>query len=497
MKDIDVIKNLRKKNLTQKVLKFQSDDKVSVKALQNLLYELGFGKELKWNVYGADGDYGNCTAAAVSTFCSHNKLRASGRTVSRKTAERIIYLYDLIDDLKIINDAVQQGDIEKRIKYNGRYKTGIASLQKLLAELGYKRQLKWNKYGADGDFGKCTTSALKKYAEDQGYIDSGEELTEKLAESILNKFKSFFGSGFLRETLKVNELTLTTSGNNVIVSDGSNTWTFRKYQKGLFTYGKNKPNDYIDTHSASLNNLGLTHSVINVMLSVSENEGNLDAVNTWDNAVLSFGMFQWTIGTSTNGGELAALLKKIKNKTPSIFKKHFSDYGLDVFEADNITGFVSLDGQVLNSSSRKEKLRTTTWAFRFWKAGQDEVVMALEVEHASSRIKTFYKAANYKVNDYFISDLVSSEYGIALLLDNHVNRPGYLVDTLAKALKNSGLNNPKLWTNDDEKKFLSEYLDIRKSYGKYPMTDAEQRALVTKKYVTRGIISDERGSFKI
>jgi hypothetical protein len=286
-------------------------------------------------------------------------------------------------------------------------------------------------------------------------------------------------------------------GKSIIISDGSFTWTFRKYKNGLFTYGKNKPKDFIDSHTTSLSNLGLSKSLINVMSAVSENAGNLDAVNTWDNAFLSFGMFQWTLGTSTNGGELAALLKKLKNKTPSVFEKYFYGNGLDVFEANNITGFVSVDGQVLNSASRKEKLRTPTWAFRFWKAGQDEIVMALEVEHASSRIHTFYKSSAYKVDKYYISDLITSEYGVALLLDNHVNRPGYLVDTLKIALKNCGLTSPNNWDTNDEEKFLDEYLTVRKTYGNLPMTDADGRALVTKKYVTNGIISKERGSFKI
>jgi len=497
MKSIDTIKNLHKKKITQKQLKLGSDDNASIEALQNVLYDLGFGRELKWDVYGADGEYGHCTATAVEAFCNNNKIRASGKAVSGKTAEQIIHLYELIDELKLINEAIQHGEIETRIKLNGRYKAGVAALQTLLAELGYKRQLKWNKYGADGEFGPGTLSALKKYSEDQNYLDNGEELTEKLAGSLLNRFKPFYGPGFLRESIKVDGLTQTTSGKNVIISDDSFTWTFRKFKKGLFTYGKNLPKDFIDAHPTALSNLGLSKSLINVMLSVSENEGNLDAVNTWDNAFLSFGMFQWTLGTSTNGGELPALLKKLKNKTPSIFEKYFLSFGLDVFEANDKTGFISLDGQVLNSSSRKEKIRNATWAYRFWKAGQDEIVMALEVEHAASRINAFYKSSAYKVDRYYISDLVKSEYGVALLLDNHVNRPSYLVDTLKSALKNSDLTSPDNWDTKDEEAFLKEYLTIRKIHGSTPMTDSDRRTAVTKKSVSNGTISKERGSFKI
>ena len=43
---------------------------------------------------------------------------------------------------------------------------------------------------------------------------------------------------------------------------------------------------------------------------------------------------------------------------------------------------------------------------------------------------------------------------------------------------------------------IDAYLKIRVTYGKSPMTDAEKRARVTKKYLTDGIISDRRGSFK-
>ena len=43
---------------------------------------------------------------------------------------------------------------------------------------------------------------------------------------------------------------------------------------------------------------------------------------------------------------------------------------------------------------------------------------------------------------------------------------------------------------------IDAYLGIRVTYGQSPMTDAEKRARVTKKYLANGIISDRRGSFK-
>ena len=64
------------------------------------------------------------------------------------------------------------------------------------------------------------------------------------------------------------------------------------------------------------------------------NEGNLDAINTWDNAFLSFGLFQWTAGTGSGKGELPALLARIKNEDRDLFDKYCGQHGLDVVNAD-------------------------------------------------------------------------------------------------------------------------------------------------------------------
>jgi hypothetical protein len=49
--------------------------------------------------------------------------------------------------------------------------------------------------------------------------------------------------------------------------------------------------------------------------------------------------------------------------------------------------------------------------------------------------------------------------------------------------------------DEEEQLVIKNYLEIRQTFGKYPMTDARQRASVTLGYVVDGIISDGRGSF--
>jgi hypothetical protein len=85
-----------------------------------------------------------------------------------------------------------------------------------------------------------------------------------------------------------------------------------------------------------------TPSAINVMVSVAENEGKLDAINTWDTAFLTFGMFQWTAGQDGWKGELPALVKKVKEAAAADFIKYYGQHGLDIVDTDDTHGYFTL-----------------------------------------------------------------------------------------------------------------------------------------------------------
>ena len=270
----------------------------------------------------------------------------------------------------------------------------------------------------------------------------------------------------------------------------------RLHRKGLYRMGLHDPENYIANHRIKLQEVNLTDSEMNVIFATSENEGNLDAVNTWDNQFLSFGMFQWTAGGAGKPGELPALLKIIKDSYPDNFQHYWGQFGLDVVDVGNKTGWFSYRGEKLVSAADKSILREHIWAYRFARAGADIEVQAAQIRHAVNRIKQFYFVSSSKLNGYSLADLITSEYGVALLLDNHVNRPGYVHSCLAAALDRSSLSAEELSRGDDEEEQLviKNYLDVRETYGRYPMTDARQRASVTRGYVVDGIISSSRGS---
>jgi LysM repeat protein len=271
----------------------------------------------------------------------------------------------------------------------------------------------------------------------------------------------------------------------------------RLHRKGIYRAGLREPETFIANHREKLQEVNLTDSEGNVILATSENEGNMDAVNTWGNQFISFGMFQWTAGGPGKPGELPALLQIIKVRYPDNFQHYWAQFGLDVVEVGSKTGWFNYRGKKLVSAADKAMLREHIWAYRFAQAGADIEVQAAQILHAINRINQFYFVKSSQLDGYALADLITSEYGVALLLDNHVNRPGYVRSCVAEALNRSNLTAADMPAGGDEEEQLviKNYLDIRETYGKWPMTDARQRAVVSRGYVVDGIISASRGSF--
>ena len=186
---------------------------------------------------------------------------------------------------------------------------------------------------------------------------------------------------------------------------------------------------------------------------------------------------------------------------PDTYQKYFGQYGLKV---ENVTrrvgvaerGFFSLNNVLLNSDDKKSKLRSLPWAYRFWSAGYDTNVREIETLHAIGRIDVFYKQANRKIGGFFIADYINSEFGVALLLDQHVNRPGHVPKTLAKAVKaladQLNINNPQSWGDSEEALLIEKYLALR---TKTSMTHSQKRAETIRRKVESGLISQKRHSF--
>lgn len=292
-------------------------------------------------------------------------------------------------------------------------------------------------------------------------------------------------------------------GNTAVAPDG--TRFGKKFKLGIFNLGSTSIAQFVSKQPDRF--AGLAPSRLRVMQAVSANEGMLEAINTFDNAFLTFGAFQWTAGVAGGAGELPSLIDRLKRTDAAAFDKFFGKFGLDTASiktptASPATGFFTLKGATVGTAADKEnKLRTLEWAFRFFQAGHDDAVRQAQVEHAAGRIDLFYRTV--PVRNRFIGDYVTSEFGVALILDEHVNRPGHVnpppgqKSTIGKAIDQfvteRGKDDPANFTDSDERRLLEIYIQIRNQTN---MTDPQKRANTVRDAVNAGLASGKRGSYQ-
>jgi peptidoglycan hydrolase-like protein with peptidoglycan-binding domain len=478
----------------------------AIRAFQVSLFQLGFSEEMNWAAFMADGDYGGGTTRAVRAFLDRNGIEGNEEKVNAAIVKRIVLLAHAREDLAYLRQAMANGSISEEYAQFGGKEQAIKGLQRMLYTLGYGEQLNWGETSPSGQYDESTQRAVKAFGSAEGMPNDGSGLNTALAKKLKDRMQSFYGEklDLIPDTAgqggrRASDVTVREIGSKLYAWDTYFKIRLRRHSRGVYIAGGEKADSFVELYAAALKEAGLSDSGLRVMLPVSVNEGALDAVNTWDNAFLSFGMFQWTLGTGGNEGELPALLNRLKRDDPDTFRNYFARYGLEVEEAETneVYGRVKLNGAVVRSSSDKEQLRDNGWAFRFWRAGLDPMVKLSQVMHAFHRLYTFYHHSRYLVKGkYFVDQIVTSEYGVALILDHHVNRPAHPRKHLGQAMDQTGLasKDPATWSSDDERRLIKAYLAIR---AQSSMTHPEDRAARTRRFLTAGKLSDERGSFSM
>ena len=183
-------------------LKKGSTDRKNIQLLQNILFELGYGKILNWEKYGADGDYGKLTSKAVLLFIGQNNLAGDGETLTKLIAENLVKRLDSLDELQLLQNHIDTKKI-KDIYFKGSLeKVAIQALQTLLNELGYGAELKWSKYQNDGDYGSCTAAAIKAFASSESLNSKGDKLTIQFANLIVKRLSIFYGKDWSSNPIK-------------------------------------------------------------------------------------------------------------------------------------------------------------------------------------------------------------------------------------------------------------------------------------------------------
>ncbi len=80
---------------------------------------------------------------------------------------------------------IDQELVEQHLKKGSDHSDSITLMQQTLFELGYGEPLKWKQFGADGDFGDATLSALKVFAENNELPFSGDSVTVAMVHKML------------------------------------------------------------------------------------------------------------------------------------------------------------------------------------------------------------------------------------------------------------------------------------------------------------------------
>ncbi|PQJ35332.1 hypothetical protein BSZ35_12615 [Salinibacter sp. 10B] len=116
----------------------------------------------------------------------------------------------------------------------------------------------------------------------------------------------------------------------------------------------------------------------NVWASLSESEGSLRAINTWDAAFLSAGPFQHTAGTNGGKGELPGVLDTVRENARDAYWHHFGRFGVKPIGAEISGGakraYFELHGEKLDAPEKKRQLRRFKWPHRFREALRDEEI---------------------------------------------------------------------------------------------------------------------------
>ena len=111
MTERETLKNLIKDGTVARTLCKGSSARHAITALQTLLHWLGFDRQLKWEKFGADGDFGKATTAAVAEFAKRNGSRANGQRVTSVLAQKILVRYDSLEELKQLAADVEKNRI--------------------------------------------------------------------------------------------------------------------------------------------------------------------------------------------------------------------------------------------------------------------------------------------------------------------------------------------------------------------------------------------------
>ena len=210
-----------------------------------------------------------------------------------------------------------------------------------------------------------------------------------------------------------------------------------------------------------------------ILIAMSANEGNLDAVQSYDSEILTAGASQKTIN-SLGAGELPTQMNKFKEQFPQLFDKYFKCCGWDVRlkSGEYVAYYNDVTGAELKTIIRNGYTADTYGKFVPNKAVAIFAEAIDTDEYKELQVLDFIDRLRLALNiipkgySYQIASYVKSNLGKATVLDHHVNRPNNVSKYFGIALdsffsKNPNVSkNPNTWGalhNKYEKEIIDYY----------------------------------------
>jgi len=164
-----------------------------IQEMQTFLFEIGYGRKLKWGIHRTLGYYDRDTKRAVKRFCKRNNFDGKGAYFNSDMLRVLFRLHSILDEMQQLYYDRKSRKIATTYYVGSPYQTSVAALQKLLHTLGYDQELGWDDHHNDGIYGEKTALAVRTFAEHQGIESDGRVLSRKLAKRILKSLSPMFG----------------------------------------------------------------------------------------------------------------------------------------------------------------------------------------------------------------------------------------------------------------------------------------------------------------
>ena len=162
-----------------------------------------------------------------------------------------------------------------------------------------------------------------------------------------------------------------------------------------------------------------------------ESGGQIQQINSYDNAYMSFGFLQWPIlYDNKHGGKLQRLI--------ALAPDAFAKYGIEL-DLDRRWGFRRGEATYTSIPFKgvryAKELRSREWAERFYRAGIDPDIIVAEVQLALQVIEEAKQKIASRIGNYFLPHYQKSNALRALIQESFNHRPSWLRRALATAIQ--------------------------------------------------------------